>query len=109
MRGESSAYVRVVAFDCTHLPAMLGDSVGAAFCSATGAEKVSVMGVFGGTFCVPSAGVADRRENAPAAEASAAEPPDPAAPPLALFDGECVGEEPPRESPTATAATRTAA
>ena len=53
----------MVAFDCTHLPAMLGDSVGAAFWSETGAEKVSVMGVLGGTFWVPAAGVADCRAN----------------------------------------------
>src|SRR5580692_10416734 len=104
MRGESRSYVSVVAFDCTHLPAMLGDSVGATFCSDTGAVKVSVMGVFGGTFWVPAAGVAERRENDPAAEASeAGEPPDPAVPPLAVDGGEFDGD-PPRESPTATAA-----
>ena len=54
--------MRVVAFDCTHLPAMFGESVGATFCSETGAEKVNEMGVFGATFCVPAAGVADCRE-----------------------------------------------
>ena len=41
-----------MAFVRTHLPAMAGDSAGAAFCSETGAEKVNEIVVFGATFCV---------------------------------------------------------
>ena len=53
----------MVAFVCTHLPAMAGVSVGAAFCSETGAENVSEMVVFAATFCVARApGVVGRQE-----------------------------------------------
>ena len=57
MRGESRAYDSVVAFVRTHLPAICGESTGAAWCSDTGAEKVSEIVAFGATFCSPGAGL----------------------------------------------------
>ena len=51
----------MVAFVCTHLPAMSGLSVGAPSCSDTGAENVSEMVAFGATFCSPGSGLVDAR------------------------------------------------
>jgi hypothetical protein len=56
MRGEASAYVKVLRVDCTHFPATFGVTVGATFRSDTGAENVNEIVVFGATFWVPAAG-----------------------------------------------------
>ena len=99
--------MRVVAFDCTHLPSMVGDMVGSTFCNETGAEKVSVMGVSGATFCVPAAGVVDRRKKGSPLPAAVA-PPAPALAPDVLEEPECFGVDPPVVSATTTAITTTA-
>src|ERR1700744_4949678 len=88
---------------------MAGVSVGAAFCNEIGAEKVKVMGVFGGTFWAPSAGLAVLRKKVPPVAPelpvpeAAPEPPWPES-----FDEGWLDDVPPTVSATTTATTTSA-
>ena len=99
----------MVAFVCTHLPAMSGVSVGAASCSDTGAENVSEMVVFGATFCAPGAGVVDAREKEDEAADPPAPEPEPVLDPPALDPAfaapGCFGVDEPIVSSSTTATT----
>jgi hypothetical protein len=79
---------------CTHLPAIVGERVGAdAARRLTGEEKVREIVAFAGTFCAPTEGTEDLRKK------PRRDPPDPAEPePCRLLldvstEPECPGDE----------------
>src|ERR1700722_18502434 len=114
MSGEARAYVSVVALLCTHFPATVGVSTGAAWRSDTGAEKVSEIVVFAATFCAPAAGLVDCRENeAPLEPPDPLDPSEPVLDPLtldaSLAEPDRGVEEPNVSTSTTTTTTATAA